>query len=179
MCLFFLLIVHVCIALLTFNILNPATFACVTFLLFVHICIAVVDIQFSREEDHYPFHRLNPATYVSIFSCVTFLLFVHICFIDANAQLIEELPTNLEHTSSLSIFRGVRAAQSLVFCVVFCLSLFVSLSLFPFVVTLSVLLFTASDWLPIGYLPTYFDGIERTKSKILKTCIIPLPRYYG
>ena len=117
-----------------------------------YICIAVVDIQFSREEDHYPFHRLNPATYVSIFSdlyywctctifrrryllshwqiksrlsCVTFLLFVHICFIDANAQLIEELPTNLEHTSSLSIFRGVRAAQSLVFCVVLCRSLFV------------------------------------------------------
>ena len=64
----FLLIVHVCIALLTFNILNPATFACVTFLLFVHICIAVVDIQFSREEDHYPIHRLNPATFVSFFS---------------------------------------------------------------------------------------------------------------
>ena len=65
---FFLLIVHVCIALLTFNISNSATFACVTFLLFVHICIAVVVIQFSREEDHYPFHRLNPATYVSLFS---------------------------------------------------------------------------------------------------------------
>jgi hypothetical protein len=101
--------------------------------------------------------------------CIVVLLFVHICFIDANthAQFIEELPTNLEHTSSLSgfrgiraaqslvfcvvfclslfVFRGVRAAQSLVFCVVFCLSLFVCLSLFSFVITLSVLLFTASD----------------------------------
>jgi hypothetical protein len=123
--------------------------------------------------------------------CIVVLLFVHICFIDANthAHFIEELPTNLEHTSSLSgfrgiraaqslvfcvvfclslfvfrgvraaqslvfcvvfclslfVFRGVRAAQSLVFCVVFCLSLFVCLSLFSFVITLSVLLFTASD----------------------------------
>ena len=146
-------------------------------------------------------------------------------FVAWGARLVllveQELPTNLEHTSSLSVFRGVRAAQSLVFCVVFCLSLFVfrgvraaqslvfcvvfclslfvfrgvraaqslvfcvvfclslfvCLSLFPFVVTLSVLLFTASDWSPIGYLQTYFDGIERTKSKILKTCIMPLPRY--
>jgi hypothetical protein len=39
-------------------------------------------------------------------------LFVHICFIDANAQFIEELPTNLEHTSSLSIFRGVRQSEA-------------------------------------------------------------------
>ena len=79
--------------------------------------------------------------------CIVGLLFVHICFIDANthAHFIEELPTNLEHTSSLSGFRGIRAAQSLVFCVVFCLSLFVCLSLFSFVITLSVLLFTASD----------------------------------
>ena len=42
-------------------------------------------------------------------------------------------------------FRGVRAAQSLVFWVVFCLSLFVCLSFFPFFGTLSVLLLTASD----------------------------------
>ena len=102
-------------------------------------------------------------------------------FVAWGARLVllveQELPTNLEHTSSLSVFRGVRAAQSLAFWVVFCLSLFVCLSFFPFFGTLSVLLLTASDWSPIGYLQTYFDGIERTKSKILKTCIMPLPRY--
>jgi hypothetical protein len=55
--------------------------------------------------------------------------------------------------------------------------LFVCLSLFPFVITLSVPLFTVFVWLPIGYLQTYFDVIERTKPTILKTCIMPLPRY--
>ena len=70
-------------------------------------------------------------------------------FVAWGARLVllveQELPTNLEHTSSLSVFRGVRAAQSLVFWVVFCLSLFVCLSFFPFFGKLSVLLFTSSD----------------------------------
>jgi hypothetical protein len=49
-----------------------------------------------------------------------------VAWVKRRVLLVEQgLPTNLEHTSSLSGFRGVRAAQSLVFCVVFCLSLFV------------------------------------------------------
>ena len=44
----------------------------------------------------------------------------------------QELPTLPEHLSSTSLFSGVRVAQSLVFCVVFCRSLFVLLSFFHF-----------------------------------------------
>ena len=47
------------------------------------------------------------------------------------------------HTSSRSVFSGVWIAWSLVFCVVFCRSLFV---LFLFTTVLSVLCFTASDY---------------------------------
>ena len=59
----------------------------------------------------------------------------------------EELPTLPQHTSSSPDFSGVRVTRSLVFCVMFCRSLFV---LFPLAIELSVLLrFTDSDYLPL------------------------------
>ena len=55
-----------------------------------------------------------------------------------------------EHMSSSSIFSRVRVAQSLVFCVVFCRSLFCSFVIFLLAIVLSVLLrFTASVY-PFG-----------------------------
>ena len=60
---------------------------------------------------------------------------------------------------SLLVFSGIPVAQSLVFCVVFCRSLFVSFSPFIFATVLSAFFrFTASDypfdifWLPLWYL---------------------------
>ena len=58
----------------------------------------------------------------------------------------EELIFLLEHLSSLPVFSGVRVARSLVFCVMFCWSLFV---FFRLAIVLSVLLFTAFDY-PFG-----------------------------
>ena len=59
--------------------------------------------------------------------------------------LVEQnLLTHPEHLSSTSVFSGFRVARSLVFCGVFCRSLFV---LFPLAIVLSVLLrFTDSDY---------------------------------
>jgi hypothetical protein len=51
------------------------------------------------------------------------------------------------HPSSPPVFIGLRVAQSLVFCVMFCRSLFVLLSFFFLAIVLSVLLrFMASDY---------------------------------
>ena len=44
--------------------------------------------------------------------------------------VVKELPTLPEHLSPSSAFSGVRIARSLVFCAVFCRSLFVPLCLF-------------------------------------------------
>ena len=62
----------------------------------------------------------------------------------------QELVILQEHPSSPSVFSGVRVAQSLIFCVVFCRSLFV----FFFLATeLSVLLWiTASDYIRNNYM---------------------------
>ena len=56
-------------------------------------------------------------------------------------QVEQELLTHLEHLSSTSVLSGVHTPQSLVFCVVFCSSLFVLLSLFlwPCIVCLVLL----------------------------------------
>ena len=56
------------------------------------------------------------------------------------------------HRSSSAVFSGVRVAQSLVFCEVFCRSLFV---FFLFVVVLTVLQLTASDY-PYGVFKLFF-----------------------
>jgi hypothetical protein len=64
----------------------------------------------------------------------------------------QKLLTLLEHMSSLPVFSVTPVGQSLVFCVVFCLSLFVIVCvfvLFPLTNVLSVLLFTDSDY-PLG-----------------------------
>jgi hypothetical protein len=56
----------------------------------------------------------------------------------------QELLTLPDHLSSPPVFSGVRVARSVVFCVVFCRSLFVLLA-----IVLSVLRFTDSDY-PFG-----------------------------
>ena len=62
----------------------------------------------------------------------------------------QELLTLYDHLSSHPVFSGVRVARSLVFCVVFCRSLFVLLSFFPLLIVLSLLLrLTGSDYLPL------------------------------
>ena len=61
------------------------------------------------------------------------------------SHMEQKLLTRLEHMSSPQVLGGVNVARSLVFCVVFCKSLFAFLSFFDTV--LSVLLrFTASDY---------------------------------
>jgi hypothetical protein len=57
----------------------------------------------------------------------------------------QELPTLSEYPSSPLVFYGVCVARSLVFCVMFCRSLFVLLSFFFCVVCL---FFNYSFWLP-------------------------------
>jgi hypothetical protein len=61
----------------------------------------------------------------------------------------QELLTLPERLSSSPIFSGVRVTQSLVFCVMFCRSLFVLLSFFFLTIVLSVILFTDYDY-PLG-----------------------------
>ena len=61
-------------------------------------------------------------------------------------QMEQKLSTLSEHMSSLSIFRGIRVAKSLVFCVIFYISLIVPLfaSGFPFGI---IKLYRVSEWL--------------------------------
>jgi hypothetical protein len=59
----------------------------------------------------------------------------------------QDLLTLPEHMSSPPVFNEFRVTRSLVFCVMFCRSLFV---LFPLTIVLSVLLFTDSDY-PFGF----------------------------
>jgi hypothetical protein len=60
----------------------------------------------------------------------------------------EELLALPEHLISLSVFSGVRVAQSLVLCVLFCRLLFILLSFFLLSIALSAFLwFTTSDYL--------------------------------
>ena len=96
----------------------------------------------------------------------------------------QELRTLPEHLSSLSIFSRVHISQSLVFCVVFCRSLFV---LFLLGIVLSVLLqITASDY-PFGIFElfswykvenkSYWDnkhslGIDLQNSKCSKIAVL-------
>ena len=59
------------------------------------------------------------------------------------------------HSGASQMFSGVRVARSLVFCVMFCKSLFVILSFFLLAIVLSVLhRFTASDY-PLRYRQTF------------------------
>jgi len=67
----------------------------------------------------------------------------------------QELPTVPEHPRSYLVFSRVRVAQSLVFFVVFCISMFV---LFHLANTLSVIQFTASDY-PFGILRLFFISV--------------------
>jgi hypothetical protein len=52
-----------------------------------------------------------------------------------------------EHLISTPVFSGVHIALFLVFCVVFCRSMFVLFYFFPLAIVLSVLRFTPSDYL--------------------------------
>jgi hypothetical protein len=58
----------------------------------------------------------------------------------------QDQPTLPQNLSSPSVFSCVSVTRSLVFCVMFYRSLFVSLSFFLFAIVLSVLRFTASDY---------------------------------
>ena len=62
----------------------------------------------------------------------------------------QELLTLPEHLSSPTVFSGVHDAQSLVFCVMYCRSLFILHSFFFLAIVLCVLLrFMAPDYLPL------------------------------
>jgi len=52
----------------------------------------------------------------------------------------------LEHLSSHPVFSGVHVARSLVFCLVFCRSLFVRFGLFLLAIVLSILQFTTFNF---------------------------------
>jgi len=63
------------------------------------------------------------------------------------SHMEQELHTVPEHLRSHQVFSGVRVARYLVFCVMFCRSLFV---LFLLTIILSALRFTASDYLSVS-----------------------------
>ena len=72
----------------------------------------------------------------------------------------QELPTLLEHLSSLPVFREVHVARSLVFCVMFCRSLFVLMSfIFWSLCCLVLLRFTDSDY-PFGIFKFFLSVIS-------------------
>ena len=70
----------------------------------------------------------------------------------------QELHTLPEHLSSQSVFSGVRATRSLVFCVVFCRSLF---ALFLLAIVLSVLKNMVSDY-PFDIFKTFLSSCDKT-----------------
>ena len=74
-----------------------------------------------------------------------------------------------EHLSSTPGFSGVRVAQYLVFCVVFCRSLLV---LFLLALVLSVLYFTASDY-NFGIFKLFFENIKLNSTVQLFSILIP------
>jgi hypothetical protein len=77
----------------------------------------------------------------------------------------QELLTLMEHMSSPLVYSGVRVARSLVFCVMFCRSLFIH---FLLAIVLSALLrFTTSDY-PFGIfkLFLFYEHDVRTKLEI-------------
>jgi hypothetical protein len=59
-------------------------------------------------------------------------------------------------SEALPVFSGVRVARSVVFCVVFCRSLF---ALFVLAIVLSVLRFTASEY-QFGYLQRFLKDTK-------------------
>jgi len=76
----------------------------------------------------------------------------------------QELPTFPEHTSSPPDYCGIRVAQSLVFSVVYCISLFVLLSFFHFATVLSVLpRVTAPDCPLVTFLTQYKNYVKEHK----------------
>ena len=77
----------------------------------------------------------------------------------------QELITLLEHLSSSLVFRRVRVAQSLVFGVVVCRSLFV---LFP---VLSVLGFTNSDY-PLVSSNSFYNQIQLGELLLVMNCSV-------
>ena len=73
-----------------------------------------------------------------------------------------------EHLSSLSVFSGVRVARSLVFCVVFCRSLFVT---FRLVFVLYVLPFAVSDY-PFGIFNLFFLCIRHDEEIVIRMILV-------
>jgi hypothetical protein len=84
----------------------------------------------------------------------------------------EELLTIPEHLSSPPVFSGIRVTRSLVFCVMFCRSLFVSFVLFLWPLC-CLSLFTHSDY-PFGifklfltFFTQYTKSLVKIKEQIL------------
>ena len=76
-----------------------------------------------------------------------------------NTKMNDELHTIQKSMSSTRVFCEVRVTQSLIYCVVFCRSLFVSLSVFILTIVLSVLRFTADDY-PCGIFRLFFNRLD-------------------
>ena len=80
----------------------------------------------------------------------------------------QELLTLPENMSSPPVFSGVRFVRSLVFCIVFCGSLFVILS---FIVLSDLLQFTASDC-HFGIFKLFFNTSVQLKPLELKLVLV-------
>jgi hypothetical protein len=82
----------------------------------------------------------------------TRLCFCHLTVTQRVSHVDQELLTLPEHPSLPSVFIGVRVSRCLVFCVMFCRSLFVLLSFYiwPFCIY--------GFWLPLWYLQTIFGS---------------------
>jgi hypothetical protein len=80
--------------------------------------------------------------------------------------LVKQDMLNLpQHLNSSTDFSEVRVPQSLVFCVVFCRSLFLFFCSFPLVIALSVLRLSASDY-PFSVFKLFFQVGRRAWSAL-------------
>jgi hypothetical protein len=99
---------------------------------------------------YYPFRNVyvtnNQGNVPSVLSTVRF--FLHSWLIIGFVWRVTSMMLLVEHMSSPQVCSWISVAQSLVFCAVFCRSLFVPFALFSFSIVLYVLLwFTASDYI--------------------------------
>ena len=98
------------------------------------------------------------AHYTKNYSLVYFAIMV-----TRRSHVEQELVSLPEHLSSPQVFSGVRVVRSLVFCALFCRSLFV---LFRLVIVLSVLLrFVVYDY-PFGFFKLFLSNFRVTEFQI-------------
>ena len=128
-----------------------------------HLCF--LNLNPAHDIQHYVINFVyvtNDHRYVPLVvsTCMFFSRSWLITRVTRQVSLVEqELPTLLEHLSSLPVFREVRVARSLVFCVMFCRSLFVLMSFIFWPLCCLLLRFIDSDY-PFGTFKLFLSVIS-------------------